>query len=583
VIVNVTDNDTVTGQVLVTHSGGSPNVSESGGSDSYTVQLSLEPSGPVAVAVVDSAQQLLVDKTALFFTTANWNVAQTVTVTALDDPTVEGTHVIGLRHVATGGGHDGTPAKTIAVSISDNDVAGVIIPASDAGRLTFTPIDDAWIGEADPKKNHGNASRIEVDQSPVKEGLLRFNVSGIPGRAVLNAVLRLQVRDGSPGGGRFFGAAHNAWQEENVTWNLAPAVSVPFLGQLGSVSPGQAVELDASSLVTGDGLVTVRILATSSNRVEYASKEDQAGALAPELIVDLAPTPAPAVSEGGASDSYTIRLASQPVGNVTIVMLPDADLTTTPTQLIFASANWSQLQLVTVSAVDDDETEGAHTARIAHTAIWPGATNVSVPDVTVTIEDNDVPSLIVTETGNDTAVVEGGVGDSILVALGAKPSGSVTVQFSSGGELAATPSTLIFTTVNWQTPQTIQVMAIDDTQVEGDHGGSFTLSVSGGGFSGGVLATVFATIVDNDFVELIPLRQGLELIGWFGLPTTTRAILDSNPRIVRIWVWKVSTQSWLIDSDELPDGLRAVIVIERGQGLFIVSSRATTLEVTVGG
>ena len=50
--------------------------------------------------------------------------------------------------------------------------------------------------------------------------------------------------------------------------------------------------------------------------------------------------------------------------------------------------------------------------------IWAGAPGVSVPNVMVMIADNDVPSLVVTETGNDTAVVEGGVRDTVLVALG---------------------------------------------------------------------------------------------------------------------------------------------------------------------
>ena len=234
-----------------------------------------------------------------------------------------------------------------------------------------------------------------------------------------------------------------------------------------------------------------------------------------------------------------------------------------------------------VSAVDDDEIEGDHSAVILHSAVGPGYTGIDIANVTVVVQDNDAPSLAVIESGDETAVAEGDAGDTITVALGVKPSGTVTVQFSSGGELATTPAQLTFSTANWDTPQTVLVTAVDDAEVENNHSALLSVSASGGGFESGVLASIFVTIGDNDVVELMPLSQGLQLVGWFGLPTTTRAIIESNSRILRVWVWVSTSQSWLLDSDELPDGLRTTIPIERGDGLFIVSSRNTTLEVTV--
>ncbi|MCZ6544266.1 MAG: hypothetical protein O6913_00985, partial [Chloroflexi bacterium] len=70
-------------------------------------------------------------------------------------------------------------------------------------------------------------------------------------------------------------------------------------------------------------------------------------------------------------------------------------------------------------------------------------------------------------------------------------------------------------------------------------------------------------------------------VGWFGIPTTSRAIIDSNPLIMSIWVWENAAERWVLDSRLLPDSIRVVITIRRGQGFFVVALTATTLTVQV--
>jgi hypothetical protein len=86
--------------VQITQSGGSTNVTEGGATDSYTVVLTSQPSANVTITVTPSSQ-VSVDKTTVNFTPSNWNVVQTVTVTAVDDKIVEGNHIGSITHVVS--------------------------------------------------------------------------------------------------------------------------------------------------------------------------------------------------------------------------------------------------------------------------------------------------------------------------------------------------------------------------------------------------------------------------------------------------------------------------------------------------
>ncbi|QLE55490.1 choice-of-anchor I family protein [Nostoc sp. TCL26-01] len=108
------------------------------------------------------------------------------------------------------------------------------------------------------------------------------------------------------------------------------------------------------------------------------------------------------VAEGGATDTYTVKLDSQPTGVVTISINPGNQLTTSTNTLTFTANNWNVEQTVTVTAVDDTVVEGSHTATITH-AIANSGTNYDsliIPLITVNITDNDTPPITGT-SGND--------------------------------------------------------------------------------------------------------------------------------------------------------------------------------------
>jgi hypothetical protein len=155
-----------------------------------------------------------------------------------------------------------------------------------ATTLTFVPVADATLKSGSPGGNFGAVGTIEVDGSPIKDGLLKFTVSGASA-GVARAVLRIHAVDSSDVGGAFLRVADSSWSESTVTWNSAPAADPTPVASLGRVLAGTWYEVDVTSMISGDGTYSIRISSTSTNGADYASKEGMAG-LAPQLVVTLA-------------------------------------------------------------------------------------------------------------------------------------------------------------------------------------------------------------------------------------------------------------------------------------------------------
>ena len=99
-----------------------------GGANSYTLVLGSRPTGDVTVGVtLPTGTDLTLDKTTLTFTSTNWDVAQTVTVTAAEDDDGVTDAGVTLTHTVSGGGYGSTTVPDVEVSITENDTAGVTI------------------------------------------------------------------------------------------------------------------------------------------------------------------------------------------------------------------------------------------------------------------------------------------------------------------------------------------------------------------------------------------------------------------------------------------------------------------------
>ena len=110
------------------------------------------------------------------------------------------------------------------------------------------------------------------------------------------------------------------------------------------------------------------------------------------------------------------------------------------------------------------------------------------------------PQVIITESEGFTKVQEESDSDSYQLVLSHTPSSNVTVTVNHDSQIEVTPSTLIFTLGNWDTPQTITITAVDDRLVEGLHSATIGHTASGDpDYAGISIADVAVSIADNDW------------------------------------------------------------------------------------
>ena len=97
------------------------------------------------------------------------------------------------------------------------------------------------------------------------------------------------------------------------------------------------------------------------------------------------------LTESGANGNYTIALNTQPTSDVQVNLTVGDGITTDSQQLVFTPDTWNTPQTVTITTPDDTLLEGTQTATISHTTTSddPAYSDLSIADVTVTINDND--------------------------------------------------------------------------------------------------------------------------------------------------------------------------------------------------
>jgi Galactose oxidase-like, Early set domain/Carboxypeptidase regulatory-like domain/Kelch motif len=263
-----------------------------------------------------------------------------------------------------------------------------------ASTLTFTSIADTTVKSTNPTKNYGTGVELLLRQgnsanTTTNTSYLRFAVSGIAGRGVTGAKLRLHVTDAGPQGG----AVHRtsaAWTETGLTWNTAPPANGAALAVIGAVSVGQWVDVPLpSGTVSADGQLDLVMLASSTNSVYYSSRESTDD---PQLIVDLTAGPAPT-----------------PTPTATPTVAPTATPTTaptaTPTSAPTATPSTTPTTTPTVAPTATPTVAPTSPPTIAPTAtptIAPTATPTIAPTPTPTVAPTATPTVAPTPTPTPT-------------------------------------------------------------------------------------------------------------------------------------------------------------------------------------
>ena len=111
------------------------------------------------------------------------------------------------------------------------------------------------------------------------------------------------------------------------------------------------------------------------------------------------------VTEGGATDSYTVVLTSQPTASVTItVTASGSEVTLSSGTLTFTTANWNTPQTVPITAVNDGTIESVKTSTFTHTAVSSDSSynGITISSISARVVDNDLPSVAVPSSSSGT-------------------------------------------------------------------------------------------------------------------------------------------------------------------------------------
>ena len=461
VTVNVTDDDTADITITPTTLA----VSEEG-TATYTVVLDFQPSSDVTVTLTQPTNTDVtadtntsttdVDDTTLTFTSTNWNIAQTVTVSAADDTDITNDTAT-ITHAATQPGttgeYDGITVGSVTVNVNDNDIITLSVSS-----LTV---------------EEGGASKTYT----VK--LARQPSANVTVTLTTTTAIGLTVDTSATAG------LQNTLMFTMDNYNSPQTVTV--------VATNDADGFDNTGTIThtvsGGGLSGTSGLSTTVDDDETVGLVFGGSASDGDDDGDFEMT----VTEGtdsGSSNQYTVKLSSQPFPtnqNVTVKVTAPAGLLTlkktgqtTATKtvnLIFTGSNWNSPQTVTVVAGDDDDSFDATGISVTHVASGANFGSVSEP-IDFTVEDDDSPSLVFSKTTIDVDETNAAVTTTYTVKLATQPSETVTVTLTQPTNTDVTvdtnttdsgnQNTLMFTTSNWNNAQTVTVRVASDRDAADD-------------------------------------------------------------------------------------------------------------------
>ena len=122
---------------------------EDGDSSDFAVVLNAKPTANVTVSITgDDSTEHSLSAYSLTFTANNWDTTQTVTVTGVDDTTLDGDITTTLTAIASNsGGYTGTETATITLKTSDNDTPDLTFTLNgDSTEYTVTDCDTTASG-----------------------------------------------------------------------------------------------------------------------------------------------------------------------------------------------------------------------------------------------------------------------------------------------------------------------------------------------------------------------------------------------------------------------------------------------------
>ncbi|MGK5094255.1 M6 family metalloprotease domain-containing protein, partial [Deltaproteobacteria bacterium TL4] len=412
-------------------------IHEGGGSATFTMRLSHQPTASVTLGVSSSnTSEGTVFPTSLTFTTATWNINQTVTVTGVDDNIVDG---------------DQTFSVVLSAATSNDGNFNNQIPA----MVRVTNVDN----------DHPGFTLTSISGNTTEAGgtaTFAVRINGHPSDRVTIGMSSSDITEGT------ISASSLEFTEDN--WETTQTITVTGVNDH-SIDGDQSYSIILAPSVSKDSNYNNLVL----NAVTVINKDDDRADFVVSAISG-------AVSEAGTA-TFSVRLTSQPSDSVTIPLSsPDTgEAVVDKESLTFTNSNWNQDQIVTVSGVNDSILDGTQTFSIILANTTSSDTHyhhLNPADVAISVVDIDVAIFQISSISQNTT--ETGGTATFTVKLSSQPFANVTIALRSSDstEGSVSPSSLTFTPNSWNINQTVTVTGVDDRVVDGNQSYSIVLEAA---------------------------------------------------------------------------------------------------------
>lgn len=383
---------------------------DEGGAASFTVALSQAPAAGVIVTIASSNAEAASIDTTSISFDGS-NATQPVTVTVTGVDDADAENEAVTLTVSTAG----IPDQTVAVTVIDDEAVNIRLSAT---SLALT---------------EGGAA-----------GTFTVELTAAPGAAVT-----LDLTSGDEGAVTVTPAS--------LTFDAA-SFDEPRTVTVSPVDDGDDVDEDVT-LTLAD---TAGDLASRTVQVTVADDEQQ--------NIQILGSPATLDETGTAT--FGVRLTAAPAGDftVTIASSDDTAVTATPASITFNAANHDVAQTITLAGVNDAD---ADSERVTIT-VSDGDDGNDIDDqsISLAVDDNDQR---INATPSPLRLSAGASG-TISVTMAGQPAADVTISVASGNVNAAAvdKDSLVFTSTNYDVPQTITVTA-------GSNAGNTAITLSSAG------------------------------------------------------------------------------------------------------
>ena len=448
---------------------------DEGGEASYQVVLTSEPFADVTVSLTHSGDaDVTADSAALTFTAADWNTAQTVTVSAAHDATGRD-DAAGFAHSVTSGdaAYAALTPEAVAVTVTDDDTPGVRVSPTtlripEGGSRPYT---------------------LALNSEPYGEVGIDIALEGDPDVTIDAATLTFDAGNWNQAQVITVSGARDADASDDQA-TLAHAVTSHDADYDGVAAEGVSITVSEPNRGGFDGGVT-------------ETAEPGVTVSPPRLRI-----------EEGASDRYEVVLESRPAADVVIAISRegDEDVATVREELVFTPSIWDQPQSVEVAAAQDPDAVDDE-AVFSHTVTSSDARyhELAAGGVQVEVEDDDSVGVIIQPV---TLTVDEEDHNSYTVVLTSQPAAEVTVQLTRRGDadVSVDAEALRFAPEAWNQVRRVTVAAAADEDATNDRAGvDHGVSSPDPTYDQLPAATVEVEVIDDDDAGVVVEPTGLRI------------------------------------------------------------------------